>query len=69
MKRRDYLKECSRLSGVMAKKNEAFANFVTGLPELTEDDFEEFDAHQDALSKAIGEWQRFCDENRGNLSD
>ncbi len=68
MKRRDYFTECSRLSGVVAEKNEAFANFVTGLPDLTEKDFEEFDAHQEALSKAIGEWQRFCDENRNKLT-
>lgn len=69
MKRRDYFNECHRLSGVMAEKNEAFANFVTGLPELTEDDFEEFDAHQAALSTAIGDWQGFCNENRSKLTD
>ncbi|WP_019582823.1 hypothetical protein [Pseudomonas mandelii] len=66
MKRRDYFNECRRLSGVMAEKNEAFANFVTELPE---DDFEEFDAHQAALSKAIIDWQNFCNENRSKLTD
>ena len=53
----------------MADKNEAFANFVTGLTELTEDDFEEFDALQAELSKAIGDWQDFCSENRSKLID
>jgi hypothetical protein len=69
LKRREYFNECRRLSGVMAEKNEAFANFVTGLPELTEDDFEEFDAHQAELSKSIGDWQKFCNENRSKLTD
>ncbi|RBB99637.1 hypothetical protein C3E97_020415 [Pseudomonas sp. MWU12-2115] len=69
MKRREYFRECSRLSGVVADKNEAFANFVSDHPDLTEEDFEEFDAHQAELSIAMGEWQRFCQENRGNLTD
>lgn len=68
MKRRDYFIECNRLSSVVADKNEQFAEFVEANPELTEDLFEEFDAHQAELSKAIGEWQRFCDEHRGKLT-
>jgi len=67
MNRQEYFAECSRLSSVMAEKNEAFADFVAANPVLSEEYFEEFDAHQAALSKAIGDWQHFCDANRGSL--
>ncbi|WP_152974391.1 hypothetical protein [Pseudomonas asplenii] len=67
MNRRDYFIECSRLSGVVAEKNDAFEQFVSEHSDLTEEHFEKFDELQADLVMAIGDWQRFCQENRCNL--
>ena len=69
MNRNEYYRECIRLSGVMAEKNEQLAAFYAENPIVPEGPFEEFDSRHDELSKAIGEWQHFCDANRHNLTD
>ncbi|WP_104698568.1 hypothetical protein [Pseudomonas syringae group genomosp. 3] len=72
MKKSEYFAECNRLSGVMAEKNEAFADFVAANPDLSllnpsDELLEQFDEHQAALSIAIGNWQSFCDQNRKSI--
>jgi phage host-nuclease inhibitor protein Gam len=69
MNKNDYYRECQRLSGVMAEKNEQLAAFYAENPIVPQGPFEEFDALHNELSKAIGDWQSFCDANRQNLTD
>ncbi|WP_146050615.1 hypothetical protein [Pseudomonas syringae] len=68
MKTKEYFVECHRLSAVMAEKNESFAYFVASNPDLerlnpSDELLEQFDEHQAALSKAIGDWQSFCGQH------
>lgn len=69
MKRSDYLRECSRLSRVMADKNQNLAVFYSTNPDFPISTFEELEELHAELTKAIGEWQSFCNLHKWRLTD